>query len=311
MPGPVALTGATGFIGKTLLDRLIGAGRQVRALTRRVRPPQTNIQWIQGDLEDTAALRELVRDAAAVIHCAGAVRGSSLAAFLRTNTQGTLHLVEAALKQAPPPRFLLISSLAAREPQLSWYATSKYRAELTLAERAGTMPWTVFRPTAVYGPGDRELSPLFRATHRGILPMVGRAMTRFGLLHVEDLSAAVLSWLAAEPAPRGVFELDDGTPGGYDRDQVARIAGEVWGRPVRPLTLPAVLVTLIAGFNLVLSRLCRYAPMLTPGKVRELTHPDWVCDNAPLRQALPDWQPRIRLRDALADAAFHDKTCTK
>jgi nucleoside-diphosphate-sugar epimerase len=309
MPGPVALTGATGFIGKILLDRLTGAGLQVRALTRQPRPPQTNTQWVRGDLENTASLQELVRGAAAVIHCAGAVRGASLAAFLQTNTQGTLHLVEAALQQASPPRFLFISSLAAREPQLSWYATSKYRAEQTLAERAGTMPWTVFRPTAVYGPGDRELSPLFRATRRGVLPMVGRNTTHFGLLHVEDLATAVLAWLAADPPPEGVFELDDGTPGGYDRDQIAHIAGEVWDRPVRLLTLPATLIALVAGVNLVLSRLCRYAPMLTPGKVRELTHPDWVCDNTPLRQALPDWQPRIRLRDALGNAVFYDKTC--
>jgi nucleoside-diphosphate-sugar epimerase len=310
MPGPVALTGATGFIGKILLERLTGAGRQVRALTRRPRPPRMNTQWVRGDLEDTAALEELVRGAAAVIHCAGAVRGASQSAFLRTNAQGTLHLVEAASRQAPPPRFLLISSLAAREPQLSWYAASKYRAEQILAERAGSMPWTVFRPTAVYGPGDRELSPLFRATRRGVLPMVGRETARFGLLHVDDLAAAVLSWMAVELPSGGVFELDDGTPGGYDRDQVARIAGEVWGRPVRPLALPVALVSLVAGSNLVLSRLFRYAPMLTPGKVRELTHPDWVCDNTHLRQALHDWQPRIRLRDALGKAAFHGQTCT-
>ena len=332
MPGPVALTGATGFIGKTLLQQLADAGWQVRALTRRPRAPHKNTQWIPGDLGDAAALRELVRDAVAVIHCAGVVRGNSPAVFHYTNTRGTVNLVDAASQQAMPPRFLLISSLAAREeisknrggmpprfllipslaarePHLSWYASSKYQAEQALAERAGAMPWTVFRPTAVYGPGDREISPLFRATRRGFLPMVGRGPARFSLIHVEDLAAAVLGWLVTDLPAGGIYELHDGTPGGYDRDELARIASAVWGRPVRPVALPASLAALVAGINLRLSRLCRYAPMLTPGKVRELTHPDWVCDNAPLTKALPDWQPRVRLRDALYTATLpEDKT---
>jgi len=303
VPGPVALTGATGFIGTALLDRLAAAGHEVRALTRRPRPPHGNTRWIPGDLDDTRALRELVRDTTAIIHCAGVVRGASRVAFTRVNTAGTANLIDAALAQRPPPRFLLISSLAAREPDLSWYADSKRQAEQVLAEKAGSMPWTVFRPTAVYGPGDRELSPLLRLTRRGILPMVGRAPARFSLIHVDDLAAAVLCWLTADArTAAGIYELDDGTPGGYDRCEVARTAAEVWGRPVRPLALPASLVTVIAGINLGLSRLFRYSPMLTPGKVRELTHPDWVCDNTPLIRALPDWQPRVRLHDALCTA---------
>lgn len=305
----MALTGASGFIGKTLLQRLTDAGWQVRALTRKPRSPYKNTQWILGDLEDAAALQELVRDAVAIIHCAGVVRGNSAAAFTATNVHGTVNLVAAALHRSEPPRFLLISSLAAREPGLSWYASSKYQAELALGERAGAMPWTVFRPTAVYGPGDREISPLFRSARRGLLPVVGRGPARFSLIHVDDLAAAVLIWLTTELPAGGVYELHDGTPGGYDRDKIARIAGEVWGRQVRSLALPASLVTLVAGINLWLSRLCRYAPMLTPGKVRELTHPDWVCDNTPLTGALPDWQPRVRLHDALDAATLpEDKT---
>jgi uncharacterized protein YbjT (DUF2867 family) len=304
MPGPVALTGATGFIGKTLLQRLTDAGWQVRALTRHPKNPQKNTVWINGDLDDAAALRELIRDAAAIIHCAGVVRGNSPKRFAETNVHGMVNLVEAVLERPEPPRFLLISSLAAREPHLSWYASSKYRAEQALAERAGAVRWTVFRPTAVYGPGDKEISPLFRATRRGILPLIGSGPARFSLIHVDDLAAAVLAWLTTDLPAGGVYELHDGTPGGYDRDEVARVASEVWGRPVRPLVLPAALAALAAWINLLLSRLFRYAPMLTPGKVRELTHPDWVCDNTPLTTVLPDWRPRIRLRDALYTATL-------
>jgi hypothetical protein len=101
---------------------------------------------------------------------------------------------------------------------------------------------------------------------------------------------------------RGVYELDDGKPGGYDSQSVAAIAQEVWKRPVYCIFLPGPLVSLIANINLWLARLLHYSPMLTPGKVRELQHPDWVCDITPLTQALPNWQPRICLRDALPQA---------
>jgi nucleoside-diphosphate-sugar epimerase len=202
-------------------------------------------------------------------------------------------------QQTTPPRFLLISSLAARHPELSWYATSKRMAELLVLNRSPEMPGTIFRPTAVYGPGDKEMKPLFKATRRGVLPMVGRPTMRFGLLHVSDLVAAVLCWLSTPLPVHGLYELDDGMPGGYDSESVAAIAQEVWGRPVHCIFLPGSLVSLVATINLWSARLLHYSPMLTPGKVRELQHPDWVCDITPLTRALPDWQPCVHLRDAL------------
>lgn len=298
----VAVTGATGFIGSVLLRSLVKGGWKVKALTRSPRVDDEFTQWIEGDLDNLDALRSLVKDVSAVVHCAGQVRGSSLEDFVHTNVEGTGNLVRASIQQSPPPRFLLISSLAARQPELSWYATSKRMAEQLVIDHSGIMPCAVFRPTAVYGPGDKEMSPLFRVTRRGILPMVGRPAMRFGLLHVSDLVAAILCWLSTKIPVHGVYELDDGMPGGYDSRSVAAIAQDVWKRPVHCIFLPTSLVSLIANLNLWSARLLHYSPMLTPGKVRELQHPNWVCDIAPLTQALPNWQPCIRLRDALPQA---------
>jgi nucleoside-diphosphate-sugar epimerase len=302
MPGSVAVTGATGFIGGALVRALIKAGWRVRALTRRPRPDDESTQWIEGDLDNPEALRNLVKDVFAVVHCAGRVRGRSLEDFVRTNVEGTRNLMRASIQQDSPPRFLFISSLAARQPQLSWYAKSKHIAEQLLIDQSHIMPCTVFRPTAVYGPGDKEMSPLFRATRHGILPMVGQASMRFGLLHVNDLIAAIFCWLSTNVSIKGVYELDDGRPGGYDCRSVALIAQQVWKRQVHCVFLPAQLISLIANINLWSARLLGYSPMLTPGKVRELRHENWVCDITPLTQALPHWQPRIQLNDALSQA---------
>jgi nucleoside-diphosphate-sugar epimerase len=299
MPALVALTGASGFIGRAILKKLVKRGYKVRALVRKPQPDTESVQWIQGDLSNTAALQELVKDVVAIIHCAGQVRGNSLEAFVHTNVEGTKNLVCAATDQAAKPRFLLISSLAARQPELSWYAKSKQMAEQTLAEDAGNMQWTAFRPTAVYGPGDKEIKPIFNATRYGFLPVVGKPTNYFSLLHVKDFVSAIQCWLELNTSTNGIFELDDGKPGGYSYQSLATIAQEVWQRPVRCFSIPLTLVRLVANTNLWLSRLLHYAPMLTPGKVRELQHPNWLCDNKPLMHALPCWHPSVNLRDAL------------
>jgi nucleoside-diphosphate-sugar epimerase len=299
MPVLVALTGASGFIGHAILQRLVKHGHKVRALVRKPQPDTKSVQWIQGDLNNVAALHELVKGVSAIIHCAGQVRGNSFETFAQTNVEGTKNLVRAATDQTVKPRFLLISSLAARQPELSWYAKSKRMAEQSLARYAGNMQWTAFRPTAVYGPGDKEIKPIFNATRHGFLPVVGKSTNYFSLLHVDDFVAAIQCWLEMHTTTKGIFELDDGKPDGYSYQSLAAIAQEVWQRPVWCISIPTTLVRLVANTNLWLSRLLHYAPMLTPGKVRELQHPNWLCDNKPLMHALPDWHPSINLRDAL------------
>lgn len=302
MPKLVAVTGATGFIGSVLVQELIREGWSVRALTRTDRPYLKNeIQWIHGDLENLSALDQLVKDATAVIHCAASVRGSSFEYFSQVNIKGTENILSVLANRKPYPRFLLVSSLAARQPELSWYARSKYLSEQKLINFSDELQWLILRPTAVYGPGDKELKPLFTAMHRGFLPVVGNINNRVGLLHVFDLVTAILTWLAAENNVSGIFELDDGLPNGYSYQQLANLAEQRWKRPVRCVTIPDKLIRGIAFSNLMLSRIFNYAPMLTPGKVNELQHSDWVCDNSSLMQALPAWKPKIRLQDVLTE----------
>ena len=101
-----------------------------------------------------------------MVHGAGAVRGNSQADFDRVNVTGTATLLDAIADLPSPPRILLLSSLAAREPQLSWYAHSKREGEQQL-EKHPRLDWVILRPPAVYGPGDREMLPLFQAMSRG------------------------------------------------------------------------------------------------------------------------------------------------
>ena len=257
---------------------------------------------VHGHLEHATALTALVEGVDAIVHCAGIVRGGRYADFHRGNVTGSLNLFEANDATAHPARVVLFSSLAAREPGLSWYARSKSGAEQALLTTApGGVPfdWTILRPPAVYGPGDREMLPVLRLmARRGIALLPGRPESRVSLLHIDDLVAATLAVLDSDRANGQTLALHDGQPGGYSWREIADIAAQTWGRPVSPRPVPRPLLNTVARSNLHLSRLARRAPMLTPSKLRELRHPDWVCDNNAIQRACA-WQPEIPLAAGL------------
>lgn len=298
----IALTGATGFIGSMVARQLVAAGFKIQALTRktsdRSRLAGFNVHWVEGALEDLASLRRLVGGVDAVVHCAGAVRGATRDHFNRINVDGVARLMHAAAEQHPLPRFLFISSLAAREPDVSLYAASKRQAEALIAENAGRLSWVVFRPPAVYGPGEREMLPLIRWMARGIAFVLGSGDSRFSMLYVDDLVEAVRKWLLKENCPKRVFELHDGHPGGYSWKNVIDTVGRLKAKRVRCIHVPVPAIIGLAKLNLLAARMFRYAPMLTPYKVRELRHPDWVCDNAALTRET-GWTPTVSLEEGL------------
>ena len=306
MSKQVALTGATGFIGRNLLTSLVKSRVPTRALTRR---QQTGselsgfVHWINGDLNNHSALNELVEGCASVIHCAGVVRGNSLEDFLEVNLRGTENLLNEICKKTYKPKFLLISSLAARYPDYSWYAQSKSLAEaLLLSEKHSGLSRTVYRPTAVYGPGDKEMRPLFNAMRHGFLLAPKVADSRISLLHIDDLVNAVLKWLTAKNTG-GIFELDDGTEDGYQWKDIMAIGQDTWNNSIKQVRVPIPLLNTFAHINLLLARIFRYPAMLTPGKINEITHKDWVCDNTPLTTCL-GWEPKINLIDAINAASI-------
>lgn len=302
----VALTGSTGFIGTALRQQLTTAGYRVRAFYRprpgRVLTDLPSLTWVPGDLDDPSALAKLVQGAEAVVHCAGVVRGASRASFDAVNEVGVLNVVRAANRESGCRRFLLLSSLAAREPQLSDYAGSKWRGERALEAHADRLAWVALRPPAVYGPGDREMLPLFQGMARGLAPIPGDGNGRFSLIHVADLAAAVVAWLHTEGGSGHAYELDDGHDRGYDWDTVLTTASRVLrgNAPIRRLAIPTPLLRLIGGVNLAAARVFGYAPMLTPGKVREVTHADWVCDGSAFERAT-GWKAAVGFEAGLAD----------
>ncbi len=300
-PHTIALTGATGFIGTNLLQVLVRQGVNVRSLFRggasKPVPDFPKVTWIKGDLGDERALERLVHGADAVIHCAGKVKALKTEEFFSVNRNGTEALIEALRQSNSRCRFIFISSLAARHPELSPYGRSKKEAEDLVKERCPG-DWSILRPPAVYGPGDREILPLFRAMEKGLALIPAPKSNRFSLLHVLDLAEAVLEMTRSEKVLGKTLELHDGTPGGYSWNDVVDIFRAVTGKKLITVTLPPALLKIIGTLGLVASRTVSRPVMITPWKVREILHPDWVCNNHRENQGL-FWSPRFTLKIAL------------
>ncbi|HKL45051.1 MAG TPA: NAD-dependent epimerase/dehydratase family protein [Roseovarius sp.] len=302
MSTAVAVTGASGFVGQALVAHLLASGRPVRALVHRqsLAISHPDLEPVTGGLSDTVALGRLMEGAGAIIHVAGRVRGRDDADFMPVNAEGVARVAQAARETPSVTRFVLISSLAAREPDLSPYAASKRAGEARLADVAegSDLRCAVLRPPAIYGPGDTELLPLLQLMARGVVPMPGAAGARASLLHVDDLAKAAVKLLDS-PA-QGTYELHDGHDAGYSWEEIATIVEGAAGRGRGwRLKLPEGVLRSVAAMNLLAARLFGYLPMMTPGKINELRHPDWVCDNTEITLAT-GWQPHISLQDGLS-----------
>ncbi len=291
--GVVAVTGGTGFVGKVTIDRLAEAGWIVRALTRKEQPDRSNLIWVTGSLDDPKSLSRLCEGADAILHIAGVVNAPDAAGFEAGNVAGTANMIAAA-KEAGIRRFVHISSLSAREPQLSLYGASKAKAEKLVG--TSLLDWTIIRPPGIYGPGDGELLDMFKLAQKGfvLMPPKGRS----SWIHVDDLARLLVAILPVhEDATTRIFEADDGEPNGWDHASFGRAIGWAMGKRVVALSMPKALLFMAAHAD---RRFRGAKAKLTPDRAGYMSHRDWVI-SIMMRPPKLLWQPAIKTRKGLAE----------
>lgn len=297
-PELLAITGATGFVGQTVLDQAARAGLEVRALARKPQAPRAGVEWIQGDLSDERALKRLMSRASVVLHIAGVVNAAQPGGFEEGNVRGTLNVVNAAL-DAGIGRFVHVSSLSAREPQLSVYGASKLRGEKIV--RASSLDWTIVRPPAIYGPRDAEMLELFKLASKGIVPLPPQG--KLSIIHVADLARLLLALVpGGEDVTHRMFEPDDGRPGGWTHVALAKAIGVAVGRRVKALPLPQRVLEWAAKADKMVRK---DKAKLTLDRVGYMCHPDWMAGEG---MAPPPalWTPQVETRMGLhATAAWY------
>jgi nucleoside-diphosphate-sugar epimerase len=266
----VALTGATGFVGSHVLKHLLDRGHAIKALTRSATPvTHPSLTWVSGDLQNETALAELVANTDVVVHIAGVIEAIDPQHFVEGNVEGTSNLLAAINGDAtsPPHKFIHLSSLAAREPSLSAYGASKAEAETVVQQSSPCRQNTIVRAPAVYGPGDMETLAYFTAATATIGIVPGGASNRTSLIHVHDLAEAIAYLVEHEQPGETVLEVHDGVENGFSVRDVLEIINPGHRHSFNTIYLGLPLLLVIAGLSSLLSK----------GKARYLSHPDWVC----------------------------------
>ena len=303
-----ALTGGTGFLGRYIARALDKAGYQVRMLARSmVVHPQLQgltLEVIPGSLSDDEACKQLVNGADLVVHCAGLIKAKSHAEFLAINGDATARLAKHWAEMAkdrptkePKCRFVLISSLAAREPDISDYAASKQAGEAALIEVGGD--WLILRPAAIYGPWDTETLAIFKAQKWPLQPLLGGPEARVGLIHVEDMTSAVIK-LGQEGKTQQIYELCDARTEGYGWQEIVNSAAGAMNLAARTVQVPSGVMRAAGWLSRHIPRPARLASVFSDGKAREILHEDWAVDpdRIPPKSL---WTPKIALDQGFAD----------
>ncbi len=296
-PAPtVALTGATGFLGSHIADRLLASGYQVRAPLRAT----SNRRWIEGkdietmtvDLTVPAHADRFVAEAAVVVHCAGVTSAPSESRYFHGNVAITRALLEATERAGVCTTFLFISSLAAAGPgtpddpvtedspcrPLTAYGRSKLAAEQEVCGRAWPFRTVILRPPALYGPRDPEFLPLFKLAGLGWTARLGKHISGLSLVDGRDAAAAAVALLETHAAT-GPYFVDDGHV--YDWRDLADALGHALGRRVR--TFPVPVRPLQIAAKLLGRRLADRSVILNSDRLADMTAPGWVCSGEKLR----------------------------
>jgi uncharacterized protein YbjT (DUF2867 family) len=238
----IGITGATGFVGRHVVKRLVERGHRPRALVRhtgRVPFNTTGVDIVTGSLADAAALHAVVAGADAVIHLVGIIVERGPATFEAVHVAGTAAVVAAA-RAAGVRRMVHMSAMGARDqPDATMYHRTKARGEGVVA--ASGIDHVVFRPTMISGPGNVPIATLARL-HRfaPFVPIFGSGAFPIQPVWIGDVAEAFA--LAAEGTGRGVHEL--GGPSVITYKEFVRAIGRASGHPRPTPHVPLAVVRL-------------------------------------------------------------------
>lgn len=289
MKKKVLITGASGFVGYHLILAALEAGLEVHAAIRSnsdVRHLEAlDISFTHLDYHSEHALHKRIEEMGwdYIIHAAGVTKAASQDDYDEVNAGFTYNLAAAARK-AGVEKMVFLSSLAAIGPQgrhtgeliteekvaapVTAYGRSKLLAEERLATLQG-LPLVTLRPTAVYGPRERDLFIMLRTIKGGLEPYIGKAPQNFSFIYVTDLAEITVQSLFLPVL--GAYNLSDGAV--YDRYQLAEVAKKILNRRTLKMHIPLPVVRLIAGTMERTAR--RKVPTLNRDKLAELTAPGW------------------------------------
>ena len=269
------------------------------------------IEFAEGSIEDAKAVAEAVKGVDAIVHSAGLVKARNDEELRVTNVQGTQNLVDAALAHTPKlRRFVHVSSLEAAGPSedgkpvpieqarpATGYGRSKLAAEKVVLAAKDTLPVTILRPGAIYGPRDAEILDAFKSVSRGLMPTIGGGKALGVFIYGPDCAEACVRAIDADVPTGSVYFVVDQT-GPLTQKEFLEIVEEGLGkRALVRVSLPVGLLKTVARGVAMYGKASGKAVMLTPEKAAMLMQ-HFVCDASRTYDDL-GWKPKVSLRDGV------------
>lgn len=314
----ILITGASGFVGSWLVSEALKRDLEVYAGVRKSSSREflqdPRIQFFNTDFRDEEGLFQGLNEQQFdyVIHNAGVVRVLDKQVFYDVNYGYTKLLIETlqAVK-SKPKKFVYMSSLAScgsadHSPEgaitnrispnpPTHYGKSKNQAESFIMSQ--TLPYLIFRPTAVYGPRDKDVLKLFKGVSVGIAPLIGTRPSKLSFIYVKDLARLILDATLSNKQNEA-YVVSDGKI--YANNAFHKKVAKIMGKKAIYPKIPMSVVKLIASLTEVKSKLTKTPDTLDIDKVNELKARNWVCDISELKKDF-NFAPQYSTEESLTE----------
>ena len=328
----ILITGASGFIGRFLVEEALRRGYDVwagiRSGSSRKHLCDERIHFIDISYDDKEKLVEQLREVVSVsgrwhyvIHNAGITKALNRSDFFKVNTLYTRVLVESmAEADCRPDKFLLMSSLSSYGPVAEFsskpiciddaqspntaYGKSKLEAELFLKSQT-FFPYVILRPTGVYGPGDKDYLMEIKSIKSGFDLKVGMKPQNITFIYVEDLATAAFLALENPSVLNKSYFVADGDV--YKDDEFAGIVKKLLGkRFVFSIRLPLFICYAACVCSGFIGKITGNVMTLNPDKYKILKQKNWVCETESAYEEL-GFTPKYNLKAGLEETISYNK----
>jgi UDP-glucose 4-epimerase len=318
MKQKVLITGASGFLGFHIINAAIEnnlevyAGVRNKSNTKHLQ--ELPVKFVELNFADTQGLNDVfVKNTFDyVIHAAGTTKANTEKEYDLVNNQYTNNLALAAEKNKEHTRrFVFISSLAAKGPlktgeglikedktpnPVTAYGRSKLKAEQSLQKV--DIPTTILRPTAIYGPREKDIFLVNQYLNKGFEPYIGRRPQQLSFVYGKDVANLAVKVLTNEKA-NGIYNITDGNA--YTRYDYALIVKALLGKKTIKLHLPVAVVKALLFTIEKVSRSLNKVPAVSNEKLNELMAENWICDIQKARDEL-GYIPAYNLEKGLKES---------
>ncbi len=317
----ILITGANGFVGSHLIDEALSRGWDTYAAIRKssntefLKDPR--IKFCYPDYMDVNSMISILEKEKFdfIIHNAGLTRANSLDDYHKINVDYTANLAKAASAVSTLKKFVFISSIESygsaddtkegfvsenKKPNpRTDYGRSKQKAEVELKKETN-LPWIILRPTAVFGPRERDFLELFRTVKKfKIAPIVGSPDIKYTFIYVKDLIRVTMDACLASGTHKGYF-VSDGRihKMSFFTGSIAKALGVNY----KQVRIPLGIIAGVVKINGILDRFKKQKSLLNAEQYAKMTAENWDCDISGLVNDF-NFFPQYNLEQAIEETA--------